>query len=51
MEGSQLQKSEELSNETLVTYKTYPIDSELKEDADPILSRPYPVPKVHKEMF
>ena len=24
---------------------------ELKEDTDPIFLRPYPVPKVHKEMF
>ena len=28
----------------------YPIEFELKEDAKPICSRPYPVPKVHEKI-
>ena len=33
---------------TLVTRKTYIVDSKLKEDTKPICLRLYPVPKVHK---
>ena len=47
----ELQKFEEFFDGTLGTWKTYPEDFELEEDAKPILSRQYPVPKVHKEMF
>ena len=36
---------------TLGTWKTDQLDFELKEDADPICLRPYPVLKLHKEMF
>ena len=46
-----LQKFEELFNGKLVTWKTYPVDFELKYHAKPYCSRPYPVPKVQKEMF
>ena len=46
-----LQKFVELFNGTLGTWKIDPVDFELKEDAEPICSRPYPVPKVHREMF
>ena len=45
-----LQKLEDLFDGTLGTWKTDPEDSKLKEDAKPIWSQPYPVPKVHKEM-
>ena len=45
-----LQHFENLFNGTLVTWITDLLDSELKEDTNPILSRPYPVPKVHKEV-
>ena len=45
-----LQKFEELFDITLGTCKTYLVDFELKEDVKPIFSRPYPVPKAHKEM-
>ena len=38
-------------DETIVTWKTDTVDFELKEDVEPILSRPYPVPKVYEEMF
>ena len=43
-----LQKLEESFNGTLGTRKIYQPDFELKEDANPICSRPYPVLKVHK---
>ena len=43
-----LQKLEELFDGTLGTWKTDPVDFELKDDAKPVYSRPYPVPKVHK---
>ena len=43
-----LQKFEELLDGTLGTWKTDPVDLELKEDAKPICLRPYPVPKVHE---
>ena len=46
-----LQKSEELFDGTIGTWKKDPVDFELKEDAKPIFLRPYPVPKVHEEMF
>ena len=46
-----LQIFEELFDGTLGTWKTDPLDFKLKEDVNPICSRPYPVPKVHKEMF
>ena len=35
---------------TLGTWKTDPVEFELKEDAKPICSRPYPVLKVHEKM-
>ena len=46
-----LQKSEGFFDGKLGTWKKYPVDFELKEDAKPICSRPYPVPKVREEMF
>ena len=46
-----LQKFEELFNGTLGTQKTDTVDFELKEDAKPICSQLYPVPKLHEEMF
>ena len=46
-----LQKFEELSDGTLYTWKIDPVDFELKYDSTLICSRPYPVPKVHKEIF
>ena len=36
---------------TLGMWKTTPVDLELKDDAKPVWSRPYPVPKVQKTMF
>ena len=45
------QKYEEFFDGTLGNWKKYPLYFELKEDTDPIFLRPYPVPKVHKEMF
>ena len=46
-----LQKFKELFYGTLGTWKRDIIYFELKEDAKPISPWPYPVPKVHKEMF
>ena len=46
-----IQKFEELFDGTLGTWKTDPLVFELKEDANPIFLQPYPVPKVHEEMF
>ena len=46
-----LQKFVELFDRILGTWKTNPVDFELKEDAESIFSWPYPVPKVHKEFF
>ena len=46
-----LYKLEELLDGTFGNWKTDPVDFELKEEAKPILSRPYPVQKVHEEMF
>ena len=46
-----LQKFEELFDGTLGTHKTDPVEFEAKEDAETIKPRPYPLPKVHKEMF
>ena len=41
----------ELFDGTLRTWKIDPIDFELKEYATQICSQPYPLPKVHNEMF
>ena len=46
-----LQKFEELFDGTLGTRKIYLVDLELKEDEEPICLRPYPVTKLHEEMF
>ena len=46
-----LQKIEDLFNGTLGTRKKIPVEFELKEDSNPICSQPYPVPKLHKDMF
>ena len=46
-----LQKSKEFFNGTLGTWKKYPVDFELKEDAKPICLLPYPLPKLHEEML
>ena len=37
--------------EHLAHERKYPVDFELKDGANPIFSRPYPVPKVHAETF
>ena len=42
---------EELFDGIFGTLKIDPEALQLKEDAKPILLRPYPEPKVHKEMF
>ena len=46
-----LRKFEDIFNSTLRTWNTNPVDLELKNDAKPVCSRLYPVPRVHEEMF
>ena len=46
-----LQIFKQLFNGTIGTCKIYPVDFELKEDANPICSQPYPVLMVHEEIF
>ena len=46
-----LKKLEELFNESLGIWKTDPVDFELKENTKPIFSQPYPVSKVHEEIY
>ena len=43
-----LQNFEELFDGTLGTWKTSPVDQELKENSKPICLQPYPVSKVHE---
>ena len=46
-----LQKFKELFDGTLVTWKIYSVDFELKENTKPICSRLYTVQKVHEDFF
>ena len=46
-----LLKSEDFFDRTLGTWKTDPVDFELKENAKPTCSWTYPVTKVHEEML
>ena len=46
-----LQKLKQLFYGTLGNWKTDPADFEIKQDMKPILSQPYPVPKLHEEIF
>ena len=46
-----LHKFEELFDGTLRTWKTDPVDFELKEDMNPICSQPYPEPNVQEKNF
>ena len=46
-----LQKIEDFLDGTLGTWKPDSLDFKLKEDENPICLQPYPVPKVHKEIF
>ena len=46
-----LQKSEELFDGTLGTWKTDPVDFKLIEDVKSICSQPYPVPELHEKSF
>ena len=36
---------------TLGAWNTTPVDSELKDDANPVCLQPYPVPRAHEAMF
>ena len=46
-----LQKFEEFLNGKIGTCETDTLDFKLKEGVKPIFLWPYPVPKVHEEMF
>ena len=46
-----LQKPEELFYGKHSTWKTDPVDFKINEEAKPVFSRPYPVPKAHEEIF
>ena len=46
-----LQKIKELLYGTLGTWKIDPVDIKSKEGVKPIWSIPYPVPKIHREIF
>ena len=46
-----LQTFKELLDGTLGTWKTDPLDFELKEEVNPICLLPYSVSKVHEGMF
>ena len=46
-----LHKFEQFFDGKFVAWKTDPVGFELKYDAKPIWSQPYPVPKVHEEIF
>ena len=46
-----LQKTEELFDGTLGSWKTYPVESELKQYIKSICSIPYPSLKANEEMF
>ena len=46
-----LHKFKELFNGTIGTYKTDPVYFELRNNTKPIFSRPYPVLKLHMEIF
>ena len=42
---------EQLFNVTLGTWKTDPVEIEIKQYVKPICSKQYTVPKVHQDMF
>ena len=46
-----LHKYEDFFDGTFFTWRTDPVYFELKQDANPICSRPYPLLKVHEEIF
>ena len=46
-----LRKFKDMFDGTLGTWNTTPVDLGLKDDAKPVCSRHYPVPRVHEEML
>ena len=46
-----MNKFEDLFDGKLGTWNTTLVDLELKDDAKPVCSRPYLLPKLHKAMF
>ena len=45
-----LETFESMFDRTLGTWKTPPVNLDLKDDATPMSLRPHPVPRVHKDM-
>ena len=46
-----LMRFRDIFNGKLGTWNTTPVDLELMGDVKPVCSQPYPVPRVHEEMF
>ena len=46
-----LKRFKEFFDGILGPWKTCPVDFYLKEGVKPIFQRPYPVPKIHEEIF
>ena len=46
-----LSKFKDLFDGTLGAWDTTPVDLEFRDDAKPLCSRPYPVPRVHEAIF
>ena len=46
-----LRKYEDMFDGTPGTWNTTPVDLELRYDAKPVCSRPYPVHRVHESML
>ena len=46
-----LEKIESLFDGTLGMWETPPANLDLKDDATPMCSRPYPVPRLHEAIF
>ena len=46
-----MKKSEDIFDGTLGTWNTTPVELELKDNAKPMCSRPYSVPKLHETTF
>ena len=46
-----LETFESLFDGTLGMWKTYPVNLDLKDDVTHMCSRPYPVPRLHEDIF
>ena len=46
-----MRKFEDMLDGTLGTWNTKPVYLKLRDDSKPVFSYPYPVPRVHADMF